>query len=313
MKRGPMLAIGLVVAAVYLASASAFVVNETDRVLVVRLGKPVGVVDAPGLHFKAPLIDTATAFERRLLPLEPPSEQIILGDQKRIDAATYARFRIADPLMFYQTVGSVEQGRARIAQIVSSALRRELGQAKLLDLLTVERERIIEAIRSQVVERSRSLGVEVVEVRLLRADLPAETSQAIYDRMKSERDREAKELRAQGFQWAQEIQSRADRQKTVIVAEAQQRAKVTRGEADAEAARILGDAHQKSPAFYAFVRTLQTYRQTLAGASPTLLLSPDMAFLNQFAGGPDAAVAAARATVPAPGPAKQASGAPAVP
>ncbi|MCG5238004.1 protease modulator HflC [Xanthobacter oligotrophicus] len=278
------LAAALILGAVALSFA--FTVEETQRALVVRLGMPLAVHDDPGLYFKVPFIDTVIFFERRLVSLEPPAEQIILGDQKRIEASTYTRFRISDPLAFYQAVGGIEQGQSRLAQIVNSAVRRELGQAKLVDLLSTERDRIIDAIRTQVIERSRSLGVDVVEVRLLRADLPAETSQAIYDRMKSERQREAKELRAQGFEWAQEIQARADRQKTVILAEAQQKAKVTRGEADATASQILGDAYDRSPTFYTFLRTQQTYRQTLAGASPTLLLSPDVDFLGALTRGP---------------------------
>ncbi|ABS68614.1 HflC protein [Xanthobacter versatilis] len=280
--------VGLAAAAILgaVALSFAFTVEETQRALVVRLGMPLAVHDDPGLYFKVPFIDTVIFFERRLVSLEPPAEQIILGDQKRIEASTYTRFRISDPLAFYQAVGGIEQGQSRLAQIVNSAVRRELGQAKLVDLLSTERDRIIDAIRSQVIERSRSLGVDVVEVRLLRADLPAETSQAIYDRMKSERQREAKELRAQGFEWAQEIQARADRQKTIILAEAQQKAKVTRGEADAAASQILGDAYDRSPAFYTFLRTQQTYRQTLAGASPTLLLSPDVDFLGALTKGP---------------------------
>ena len=280
--------VALAVAAILgtIALSFAFTVEETQRALVVRLGMPLAVHDDPGLYFKVPFIDTVIFFERRLISLEPPAEQIILGDQKRIEASTYTRFRISDPLAFYQAVGGIEQGQSRLAQIVNSAVRRELGQAKLVDLLSAERDRIIDAIRSQVIERSRSLGVDVVEVRLLRADLPAETSQAIYDRMKSERQREAKELRAQGFEWAQEIQARADRQKTIILAEAQQKAKVTRGEADATASQILGDAYDHSPTFYTFLRTQQTYRQTLAGASPTLLLSPDVDFLGALTRGP---------------------------
>jgi len=292
-----------VVAVGYGILSSTYTVQETQRALVVRLGMPLAIHDDPGLYLKVPFVDTVIFFERRLISVEPPAEQIILGDQKRIEVSTYTRFSIRDPLTFYQTVGGIEQGQSRISQIVSSALRRELGQAKLVDLLSVERERIIDAIRAQVVERSRSLGVDVAEVRLLRADLPAETSQAIYDRMKSERQREAKELRAQGFQWAQEIQARADRQRTVILAEAQQRSKVIRGEADATASQILGAAYDHDAAFYAYSRTLQTYRQTLAGSSPTLLLSPDLQFLTELAKGPSATLgsgggAAAARTAP---------------
>lgn len=296
MRRVGLLALAAVAVLVAVATSFAFTVEETQRALVVRLGMPLAVHDDPGLYFKVPFIDTVIFFERRLISLEPPAEQIILGDQKRIEASTYTRFRISDPLSFYRAVGGIEQGQSRLAQIVNSAVRRQLGQAKLVDLLSAERDRIIDQIRAQVIERSLSLGVDVVEVRLLRADLPAETSQAIYDRMKSERQREAKELRAQGFEWAQEIQARADRQKTVILAEAQQKAKIARGEADATASQILGDAYDRSPTFYTFLRTQQTYRQTLAGASPMLLLSPDVDFLGALTHGPALAAAAGEKT-----------------
>ena len=310
MKRAGFIALGVGILLIAFASSFAFTVQQTQRALVVRLGMPIAVDDQPGLYFKAPFIDTVIYFERRLISLEPPAEQIILGDQKRIEVSTYTRFRITDPLAFYQAVGGVEQGQSRLAQIVSSAVRRELGQAKLVDLLSTERDRIIDKIRNEVIERGRSLGVDVVDVRLLRADLPAETSQAIYDRMKSERQREAKELRAQGFEWAQEIQARADRQRTVILAEAQQKSKVARGEADAKASQILGEAYDHSPAFYTFLRTQQTYRQTLAGASPMLLLSPDADFLGALTRGPTLADGMSATGVSATGPGAPAKGTP---
>ena len=176
--------------------------------------------------------------------------------------------------------------------MVSSALRREFGQINLHALLSDDRGRVIEKVQRDVTEKFRPHGVEVAEVRLHRADLPLETSQAIYDRMKSERQREAKELRAQGFEWAQQIQARADRERTVILSEAQRGARIAHGEADAAANRLLGDAVGRDPAFYAFYRALQTYRQSLADSAPTLLLSPEAEFLKTFKQGPQVAAPA---------------------
>jgi modulator of FtsH protease HflC len=272
--------------ALWVASASIYTVDETQQALVIRLGKPMGIAGAPGLKFKMPLVDSIIYYDARLLPLEPPADQIILGDQKRIEVDTYTRYRIADPLRFYQSVRTVEQARAQLSQIVGSSVRRELGRVPLRALLSDERTRIVSEVQTEVEEKAKSLGIEVVEVRIHRADLPFETSQAIYDRMKSEREREAKELRAQGFEWAQQIQARAERDRTVILSEAQRNSRITRSEGDAEAGRVFADAFGKDPQFYKFYRSLQTYRQALADSGPTLVLSPNAEFLRDFNNGP---------------------------
>lgn len=290
MKYGKIAPLGLLGLAFWMLTMSAYTVQQSETALVIRLGKPLVRRDEPGLYFKIPLADTLIYFDKRLISLEPPSEEVILGDQKRIEAGTYTRFRISDPLAFYQAVGTVEQGQMRLSEIISSAVRRELGQVKLIDLLTQKRDAVIAAVRDEVVQQSRSLGIDVADVRILRADLPKETSAAIYDRMKSERQREAKELRAQGFEWAQGIQAKADKDRTVILAEAQQRAKVIRGEADATASSLLGDAHDVDQRFYAYYRSLQTYGQTLSDASPILLLSATPDFLKTLKRGPSEAV-----------------------
>lgn len=267
-----------------------YTVGQAQKALVIRLGKPVGVVESPGLQVKLPLIDTVQYFDTRLLALEPPPEQIILGDQKRIEVESYARFRIADPLRYAQSVRTLEQAQSQLSQIVSSSLRRELGQIVLHALLTEDRNRITRTIRADVAERAAPLGIEVVDVQIRRADLPTETSQAIYDRMKSERQRQAKELRAQGFEWAQEIQGRAERERTVILSEAQRNSKVVRGEGDAEANRLVAESFGKDPAFFNFYRALQTYRQALAESAPTVVLTPDTEMLRFFRSGPGTAV-----------------------
>ena len=270
----------------WLLSTSLYTVSEVQEALIVRLGAPIGVVNEPGLKFKVPLVDSVIYYDRRLLTLEPSVEQVILGDQKRIEVQTYTRFRIADPLRFYNAVRTVELAQPQLAQLVSSSLRRELGQVMLPSLLSENRSHIVELIQKEVADKAKDVGIEVLEVRFHRADLPLETSQAIYDRMTSERQREAKELRAQGFEWAQLIQAKADRERTVILSEAQRQAKITHGSADAEANQILSGVFGKDPQFYKLYRSLQTYRQALANSGPMIVLSPDAEFLRYFKTGP---------------------------
>lgn len=265
-----------------------YTVGEMQQALVVRMGAPVDLITKPGLKFKFPLVDSVSYYDTRLLTLTPPSEQVILGDQKRLEVETYVRFRISDPLRFYQSLRTLDQANAQLTQLVSSSLRRELGRVMLKSLLSVERPQIVERILKEVVEKAKPLGIEITEVRFHRVDLPFETSQAIYDRMKSERQREAKELRAQGFEWAQQIQAKADRERAVLISEAQRQSKITHGEADAKANQIFAQAFDRDPQFYKFYRTQQTYRHALSEAAPTLVLSPDTAFLKDFKTGPTA-------------------------
>ena len=285
--RSPWLAaVAAVGLALVLAFASIFVVGEGEQALVVRLGAPVAVDKTPGLKFKVPFIDTVYSTSTRSLLLEPQVEQAIMGDQKRLEVQPYARYRIVDPLRFYQALRTPEAANVQLGLIVSSAARRALGQVPLRALLTDERGKILDAIKAEVAEKAAPLGVSVDEVRFRRADLPFETSQAIYDRMKSERQREAKELRAQGYEWAQQIQAKADRDRTVLLSEAQRAAAVARGEGDADANRALADAFSQNPKFYEMVRALQTYKGALAGAGPTMVVSPDADFLQLLKTGP---------------------------
>lgn len=264
-----------------------FHVVQQDRIAIVtRFGKRVATITTPGLYVKAPLIDAVVTYDKHLLSLQPPLDQIILGDQKRIEVTTISRFRIADALRFYQSVGTEEQARVNLAQIVSSEVRKELGRASLPSLLTAERDRISESIRNEVALQARELGVDVTDVRILRAELPAETSQAIYDRMTSERVREAKELRAQGFEAAQQIRSKADREKEILLSNAQRESQTVRGMADAEANRIAITAFGRDPEFYDLYRTLQVYRTALTQGGPTLVLSPSSELLKYFAQSP---------------------------
>jgi membrane protease subunit HflC len=289
MKRSSLVAIGFAAAFLFIGLSCVFTVNEGENALIVRLGAPVGVIDKPGLKFKIPFIDTVIVNDARLLLLEPPAEQVILGDQKRIVAQAYTRFRIVDSLRFYQSLHSLGEARAQLAQVMNTAMRREFGRVGLPALLSQRRVDVVANVQSDVSGKFAPLGIEIAEVRLHRADLPLETSQAIYDRMKSERQREAKELRAQGFEWAQQIQSKADRDRTIMLSEAQRNAQGARGEGEAEASRLLADAQKGDPVFYTFYRSLQSYRQALADSAPVLLLTPDADFLKALKSGPPAA------------------------
>jgi membrane protease subunit HflC len=279
------LALAAVVAGLGFALAdSGFALPQAHQALVQRFGRLVSVDTAPGFAAKWPFIDSVTLYDSRLQTLAPPTELIILGDQKRVEIDTYTLFRITDPARFAETVQNLAQARAQLTQIVGTSLRRVLGRVMLPALLSAQRAAIIDAIRREVAENVRPLGITVVDVRIRRADLPLETSQAIYDRMTSERQREAKELRAQGFEWAQEITARADAERTVLLAEAERAARITRSAGDAESDQLFAAAASSDPRFFAFYRAMQTYRGAMAKAAPTIMLAPDSALLRYFNG-----------------------------
>ncbi|HSV28588.1 MAG TPA: protease modulator HflC [Candidatus Omnitrophota bacterium] len=276
--------VGLV--ALMLAGSSLYIVNQAEQAIVLRLGAHRDTVRDPGLHFKMPFIEDVVRYDLRLLALDPPAEQIILGDQKRIEVDTYTRYRIADPLKFYQALKTEQQARDQLGRIVSSAMRRVMGTVMLPSLLSDERTRIMEEIQREVTERAAAYGVAVTDVRIRRADLPDETSQSIYDRMKSERERQAKEARAQGYEWGQQIRARADRERTILLAEAQRSANILRAEGDTEAARIFNEAYGRDPRFYDFYRSLESYRRSFGDGNTSMVLSPDSEFFRYFGNGP---------------------------
>jgi len=244
---------------------------------------PDDPVVGPGLHLKKPFIEDVVRYDARVLDVDPPAEQVILADQKRIVVDTYTRFRIADPLLFYQAVRTEEAAYSRLREIVNNSTRRELGSVMLPSVLSAEREQIMHSILLQVAQAAKPLGVEVVDVRIRRADLPQETSKAIFERMVSERQREATEARAQGAERAQEIRAGAERERTVILAEAQRQSQILRGQGEAEANRIYADAFSADPQFFAFYRSLHAYREALGDQNTTYLLSPDSDFFKYFA------------------------------
>lgn len=271
-------------AAVIVANASLFTVDQTQQALVLQLGEWKQTVKEPGLHAKIPFLQNVVLLDARVLDVDPPVEQVILADQKRLDVDAFARYRITDPLQFYQSVGTERVAEQRLSTTVNSALRRVLGSATLLAVLSKERAKVMSDIRTQVNQEAHGFGVEIVDVRIGRADLPDATSQAVYERMRSEREREAREARAQGNEQAQQIRSRAERERTVILAEAQRDAQIKRGEGDNQAIRTLAETANKNPEFYAFYRSLEAYKATMKGENTQMVLAPDSEFFRYFNG-----------------------------
>jgi len=275
-----------------------FAVQQTEQALVVRFGKPVDIVTEPGLHVKAPFIDTVIPVDKRILDLENPSQEVIASDQKRLVVDAFARYRIKDALKFYQSVGSVQAANLQLTTLLNAALRRVLGEVTFIQVVRDEREALMGRIRDQLDHEADGYGIQVVDVRIRRADLPEQNSQAVYQRMQTERQREAAEFRAQGGQKAQEIRSNADREATVIVAEANSKGEQTRGEGDAERNRLFAEAYTKDPDFFAFYRSMTAYENGLKASDTRFLLKPDSDFFRFFGsaagkgGGAPAAAAA---------------------
>jgi membrane protease subunit HflC len=293
----------LVLLAIVVGYGSVFTVDQTEQALVVRLGNPVDVVTDPGLHFKAPFIDTVIDIDKRILDLENPSQEVIASDQKRLVVDAFARYRIKTPLRFYQSVGSIQAANIQLTTILNASLRRVLGEVTFIQVVRDEREALMGRIRDQVDKEADAYGIQVVDVRIRRADLPEQNSQAVYQRMQTERQREAAEFRAQGGQKAQEIRSNADREATVIVAEANSKSEQIRGEGDGERNRLFAEAYGQDPGFFAFYRSMTAYENGLKSNDTRFLLRPDSEFFKFFnspSGAPaaDAATPAAAAAKP---------------
>lgn len=261
---------------------SLFIVPQTGQAIVIQFGDPKRVVRKAGLHMKIPFIQRLVMYDNRLLSLDPPAKEVLLADKKRIVVDTLVRFKIIDPLLFYQALQTEEMAHSRLSDASVSSLRDVLGKHDMKTVLSPRRTDIMAQIRDEVNEKGKAFGVEVTDVRIRRADLPGETSQAVYARMRSEREREAKEFRAQGQQTNQRIKAEADRDKIKILAEAQKEAQILRGEGDREAARIWAKASSKDKEFYAFYRSLEAYRNALKDGKTSLILSPDSDFFKYF-------------------------------
>jgi membrane protease subunit HflC len=273
----------ILLVAIVVGYSSIFTVSQTEQVLLVRLGEPVRVVTEPGLNFKVPFIDTVISIDKRILDLENPAQEVIASDQKRLVVDAFARYRIKDALRFYQSIGSIQAANIQLTTLLNASLRRVLGEVTFINVVRDEREALMSRIQQQLDREAASYGISVVDVRIRRADLPEQNSQAVYQRMQTERQREAAEFRAQGGQKAQEIRSRADREATVIVADANSQAEQVRGEGDGERNRLFAEAYGKDADFFAFYRSMTAYETSMKGNDTRFLLRPDSEFFRYFA------------------------------
>jgi modulator of FtsH protease HflC len=267
-------------------AAAAFTVQQTEQALVLRFGEPVagrGLITEPGLHFKYPFVENVVTIDNRLLDLESPKEEVLASDNTRIEVDAILRYRITDPLKFYQSVGTIERGAGQLESILNSAIRRVLGEASLTQIVRDDRAKLMAQIRDQVNQEAGKFGVAAVDVRIRRADLPEQISEKVFSRMQTERAREAAEFRAQGSEQAQTITAKADRDAVVIKAEAQRKADQTRGEGDAERNRIFAEAFGQDRDFFAFYRSMQAYETGLKASDTRLVLSPKADFFRYFA------------------------------
>ena len=277
--------LSLVVVALILAavSGSLFTVNQTQQALVLQFGEPKRTIQEPGLAFKLPFIQDVTYYEKRVLSLIPQdAEEVILADQKRLQVDAYARYRIEDPLLFYQTVRNERGARGRLEAIIDSSVRRALGRETLASILTGQRNDITRSIGEEVNASVASLGIKIIDVRLRCADYPTATSQNIFNRMKSEREREAKEFRATGEEEAQKIRADAEKTRTVILSEAQRESQEIRGAGDSQAIQIYADSFGQDADFFAFYRSMEAYRKSMNNNGTSLVLSPDSSFFRFF-------------------------------
>ena len=267
--------------ALFVAFNTFFVVDQAQQALVVELGNPGRVIKEPGLAMKVPFFQNVIFFSKRVLVLPGESGLIITQDRKNIIVDAFARYRISDPLQFYKSVrGTEDMARARLTPVLNASLRRVLGEQQFRALLSGERSVLMRAIRDEVSAGAKTLGVEIVDVRIQRSDLPESNLPAVFQRMRAERQRVAEGSRAEGDQKAQEIRSTADKEATVIKATAQQKADIFRGEGEAERNRILGDAYGRDPEFFSFYRSLQAYEEAMSGETTTMVLSPDNPFFK---------------------------------
>ncbi len=262
-----------------------FIVQQRTQALVFQFGEIVAVHNTPGLKFKIPFLQNIVTYPGQILHVGPPVQQVILADQKRLDTDSYAYFRISDPLKFFQNLRTIEQARANLGDRINSNMREVLGRYSLSSVLSPDRAKIMDRIKTNMNEEIDALGVQLVDVRIRRADLPGATSEAIFARMRSEREREAREFRAQGQEEAQQIRAKSDKERTVLLATADKQAQQARGRGDADAIRIYASAFKQDPQFYTYYRTLEAYRNTMADKNTNLVLSPDNQFLKVFNGG----------------------------
>ena len=261
---------------------SLFIVQEISQAIVLQFGDPKKIVTKAGLNFKLPFIQNVVYLDKRILNLDNDPEEVIAADQKRLIVDAFARFKIVDPLKFYISVGNERVARSRLSTIINSRIRGVLGTQELATLLSTDRARQMQIIQSQVNEEAKNFGITIVDVRIKRADLPPANSEAIYKRMQTEREREAKEFRAKGAEMAVTITSTADKEVTVILADAQKKSEIMKGEGDGKRNNIFANAFGQDPEFFAFYRAMQAYEKALIGGETSLILSPDSEFFKFF-------------------------------
>ena len=283
----------LVIALGILASASIFTVHQTQQALVLQFGDPRRVITEPGLNFKVPFVQNVISIDKRILDLDSPAEELIASDQKRLVVDAFTRYRIIDPLQFYKALRDERRARSRLAAIVSSSMRSVLGEEEFQAVVRDKRDDLMTRIRDLVNEQARDFGIEIVDVRIRRADLPEANSQAIYRRMQTEREQEAAEFRARGQEVSRAIRAQADKQVTVLLAEATRDSEIIRGQGDGCRNRVFAKVFGQDPDFFAFYRSMQAYERALEDDGTTMVLSPDSAFF-QFLRDPNSVLANSR-------------------
>ena len=282
MNRSTLAIIGIVVVVLgLLLSGALFTVHQTQQALILQFGNPVRVETEPGLKFKIPFIQNVEFFDKRILDLDPPTQEVLLADQKRINVDAFARYRIVDPLRFKQRAVTLANFRQVFGGLLNSGVRSEVAKVSLAEMLSSKRGKVMGTITNDVKSQAPAFGVEVVDVRIGRTDLPEATSQAVYNRMRSERVAQAAQLRAEGEELKAKIQAEADKDRTVIFAEANKKAKTLQGEGEGTRTTILNEAYGKDPGFFDFYRSLEAY-ESLQGKDTTMVLSPDADFFRFF-------------------------------
>jgi membrane protease subunit HflC len=285
MKTSNIFALIVLLAVIFVVGGAIFTVQQTEQALVLRFGEPLpgrGLITQPGLHFKVPFVENVIYLDNRILDLEAPKQEVLASDNTRIEVDSFLRYKITDPLKFYQTVGNIDRANNQLGFILNSAVRRVLGEANLSQIVRDDRAGLMLKIKDQVNQESGRLGVSVTDVRIRRADLPRQISEKVFSRMQTERAREAAEYRAQGAEQAQRITAKADRDVVVLRGDAQSQADRTRGEGDAERNRIFAEAYSKDKDFFAFYRSMQAYETAMKTGDTRLVLSPKADFFRFF-------------------------------
>lgn len=263
-----------------LFASSIFTIDQRQQALILQFGEPIRVINTPGIKFKMPFIQNAVIFDKRIIDLVISEQEVIASDQKRLIINAYAKYKIVDPLKFYTSVATQQGLSSKLSGIIDSSLRQVIGEATLLELLTENRTKIMQDIKDAVSNSSEIFGIKIVDVRIMRADLPQENSDAIFARMQTEREKEAREIRAKGAEEADRIRAEADKQRTIIIAEAKKTSDLTRGEGDATSIKIFADSYGKDPDFADFYRSMSAYKEALKNDKTKMVISPDNEFFR---------------------------------